>query len=97
MKPWLPSWNGRQACSGGSPAGTTTPNWVKYQAVSGVTDKSVPLTITSVAKPLASHCRASMTPSAPDAQAAPTLSEGPLNPYSAQNIDGAVEGSNCKK
>ena len=66
------------------------------QAFSAVTDRSVPLTTTSVAKPLSSHCRARMTPSAPDAQAALTLIEGPLNPYSAMSIDGAVDGSNCR-
>ena len=50
------------------------------QAFSAVTDRSVPLTITSVANPLASHCRARMTPSAPDAHAAPTFIDGPCEP-----------------
>ena len=95
MNPWLPSWNGRQACSG-VPSVASTLSAAKFQAFSGVTDKSVPLTITSVANPLTIHCRARMTPSAPDAHAALTFIEGPVNPCSAMNIDGAVDGSSCR-
>ena len=94
-KPWLPSWNGRQACSGG-PSVASTPREAIPQAFSAVIDRSVPLTITSVANPLASHCRARMTPSVPDAQAAPTFMDGPWNPCSAMNIDGAVDGKSCR-
>ena len=65
-------------------------------AFSAVTDRSVPLTTTSVANPLATHCRARITPSTPDAHAAPTFIDGPVNPYSAISIDGAVDGNNCR-
>ena len=95
MKPWLPSWNGRHACSGG-PSRASTLSAPKFQAFSAVTDRSVPLTTTSVANPLTIHCRARITPSAPEAHAAPTFIDGPVKPNSAMNIDGAVDGSSWR-
>jgi hypothetical protein len=95
MKPWLPSWNGRQACSG-VPSWASTLRASKWTAFSGVVDRSVPLTMTSVANPLMIHCRARITPSAPEAHAAPTFIDGPVKPYSAMNIEGAVDGSSWR-